>query len=276
VLGDDLGLGLAPREAATMPTAQTVAFDIALECNTLRSRSAQPFSRSARGRVLDSLRIDNARRARLTGIFGDPDDLSVMSVVLFTESRAEAPGRWRALRVGTVAMAASRGEPAPGRPVEVDFGELWTGLLFAAADGVLALDPACEGLSTEERLGAWGMQRVVSVRALASGLEGRVWVWSGVGEGGVVCALPLSRGSTDRRVADGLRGVFGQRLSWDRDDAGRATGTLALVRENRAAREGDRTVVVRFIKIAERTTLTVATSAADLDSAVETLADIPQ
>ena len=276
MLADDRGLGLEARESTVMPAAQTVAFDVALDCNTFRRASPQPFSRSAAGRVLDSLTIDNARRARLTGVFADPDDLSVMTLVLFTESRAEAPGRWQALRVGTAALAAHRGEPGAVRPIELDLRELWSGLLFSATDCVLGVDPACEGLSMEERLEAWGLQRVLSLRALGSGLDGRVWVWPGAGEGGVVWSMPLARGATDRRVADALRGVFGQRLAWGRDDAGRATATLALVRENRAARAGDRTLSLRFITIAERATLTVATEAGDLDSAAEILAGIPQ
>lgn len=276
VLADGGGLGLEARGAVGTPVEQTVAFDVALDCNTFRRASPQPFSRSAAGRVLDSLTIDNARRARLTGIFADPDDLSVMTLVLFTESRAEAPGRWQALRVGTAALAAQRGEPEVVRPIELDLRELWSGLLFSAADCVLGTDPACEGISMEERLEAWGLQRVLSLRALGSGLDGRVWVWPGAGDGDLVWSLPLARGATDRRVADALRGVFGQRLVWGRDDAGRATATLALVRENRAARAGDRTLSLRFITIAERTTLTVATEAGDLDSAVEILAAIPQ
>jgi hypothetical protein len=267
----DGGLRAAAREGGEIPEAQAIAFDVSLDCNAFRAGSAQPFSRTARGRALDALTIDNARRARLTGLYADPDDRSAISLVLFTESRAEAPGRWHALPLATATMAPTRGDATPPLPVLIEFGGAWGGVVFAAADLALALDPGSGTISTEERFDAWGMVRTTALRQLASGLDGRVWVWPGQADGSVVCALGLSRGSTDRRVADGLRAVFGQRLRWARDDSGRVTATLTL---GAGGGEGVRTLSLRFITIADRTTLTVATDAADLDRSAETLADI--
>ncbi|MCC7388191.1 MAG: hypothetical protein IT431_05440 [Phycisphaerales bacterium] len=270
----DGGLRAAAREGGVAPEAQLVAFDISLDCNGFRAGSAQPFSRTARGRALDALTIDNARRARLTGLYADPDDRSVMSVVLFTESRAEAPGRWHALPLAAVTMAQTRGDATPPLPVLIEFGEAWGGVVFAAADLALALDPGSGTISSVERFDAWGMVRTTALRQLASGLDGRVWAWPGQAEGSVVCALGLSRGSTDRRVADALRTVFGQRLRWAREDSGRVTATLTLGGEGGEGGEGTRALSLRFITIADRTMLTVATDAADLDRSAETLADI--
>ncbi len=105
----DGGLRAAAREDGEIPEAQAIAFDVSLDCNAFRAGSAQPFSRTARGRALDALTIDNARRARLTGLYADPDDRSAISLVLFTESRAEAPGRRHALPLATATMGADPG-----------------------------------------------------------------------------------------------------------------------------------------------------------------------
>lgn len=267
-------LGVGAGEAAAAPAAQAIAFDVSLDCNALRAGLAQPFSRSRAGRVLDALTIDNARRARLTGIYADPDDTATLTLVLFSQSRSVAPGRWRAQPLATVRMAPSRGDIEPPRPVEFDFGEQWGGVVVAAADLGIGADPACEGISTEERLADWGAQKAGALRAIVSGLDGRVWLWPGAHDGALVCGMPLARGTTDRRVADALRAVFARRLVWGRDPSGRATATLALTRENRPARDGDRTLSLRFITIVDRTTLTIATNASDLDAAAETLADV--
>lgn len=277
VVSDEAGFSPEPRGSVQSPLARAIAFDLSLDCNTLRQVSPQPFSRTSRGHALDALTIDNARRARITGVFADPDDATTLTLVLFAESRSESPGRWHAQPLATLRRAPSRGEPGPRFPLEFDLGEQWGGVLVAGADLVLGLEPGSDAISTGERLEDWGSKRVDALRVLGSGLDGRVWVWPGAsGPESLVIGLPLARGSTDRRIADGLRTIFGGRLVWGRDLSGRATATLALGGDNRPAEPGDRMLSLRFITIAERTTLTVATDAADLDAAVETLADIPQ
>ncbi len=257
--------------------AQSVAFDLSLDCNAFRTASPQPFSRSSRGRVLDALMIDNARRARLSGVYADHDDTGVLTLVLFTESRAQQPGRWRAQPIARAQRAANRGDPEPPHPLEIDFGEQWEGVLYSLADLVLGLDPASEAISTRERLEAWGGRRVGAVRSIVTGFEGRVWVWSALSSPeNIVVGLPLARGASARGIAGNLRTIFGQRLVWGRDEVGRATATLALIRENRPPAAGDRTLSMRFVTIVDRTTLTIVMEAGDLDDAVETLADIPQ
>src|SRR5690606_32959337 len=133
--------------------------------------SPQPFSRTARGRALDALSIDNARRARLTGVYADPGDEETVTLVLFTESRAQAPGRWNARPLATITPAPLRGEDPRGAvPVQVDFGERWPGVVFAAADLALGLDAGSDTISGAERLEGFGLSRVGALRQLAAGL----------------------------------------------------------------------------------------------------------
>ena len=77
-----------------------------------------------------------------------------ISLVLFTESRAQPPGRWQANPLATISMAPNRGDPKPPLPVLVDFGERWVGVVFALADLALAVDPESDTISTIERFDA--------------------------------------------------------------------------------------------------------------------------
>lgn len=264
------GLTVSPEHGDAAP-AQSV-FEASLDVNEFRRVSPGPFSRTARGRALDALSLDNARRARLACVAASPEEDAPLSLVVFYESRAEAPGRWHAQPLATVALAPVRGEAPPQHPLEVDFGEQWGPLAFAMTDLALGLDPDSATISTEERFSAWGVERLGRLRGLLSGAEAKAWVW--VGEDGPVVGVPLVRASAERVVADQLRSVFGLRLAWTRDEAGRATGTVGLTRENRRPVEGDRTLSIRLIRIADRTVLTMAAGPGDLDAAPAILAKL--
>jgi hypothetical protein len=114
---------------------------------------------------------------------------------------------------------------------------------------------------------------VSALRGVATGLESRVWAWT-YGESGAAAALPLRQGAAERALATNLQSVLGRRLSWGRDDEGRALGTVGLTTEDRAPEEGDRRLWVRFVTIQQRTVLAVGTSGEALDRAPEILATI--
>lgn len=268
---DDGAIRPDPREPGTEAAPRPVAFDISMDCNAFRAGSPQPFSRTPRGRALDALTIDNARRARLAAIYPDPDDRTSLTLALFTESRAQKPGRWHAQMLATITLAPRRGEPKPPAPVQLDFGDRWEGVVFSMADLALGLDPDSDTLSSAERFEAWGALRSAGLRRLAGSFDGRVWAWPGEAEGSVVCSLTLAKGMTERRAAEGLRTVFGGRLRWAHEDSGRVTATLSLPGDGAATA---RTLVMRFISIADRPTLTVATAPGDLDAAATVLAGI--
>ncbi|MBK7406079.1 MAG: hypothetical protein IPJ41_16105 [Phycisphaerales bacterium] len=231
---------LGVREPGEVPA--DAALELSIDLNAFRGQSPQPFSRSMRGRALDALSLDNARRARLSFLPASPEDDGPLAAVLFYESRSEQPGRWHAQPIAEVAEAPYRGEAPPESPLQIDFGEQWGAFALSMTD--LAL----------------------------TGLEGRVWAWVGVE--GPVLAAPLARGASDRTVAGQMQSVFGLRLAWAREPSGRATGRLALIEAARLPQQEDPQVLVRFIRIADRTILVVATGEADLDGAATVLAKL--
>ncbi|MDQ7014440.1 MAG: hypothetical protein Q9O74_11175 [Planctomycetota bacterium] len=259
--------------------------DLSLNCNTFRQASPQPFSRTPRGRVLDALTIDNARTARLSLVPAadaeDADDAEQsggFTLVLFAQSRGEKPGQWHAQPIAQLALAPTRKPDPTGRPrpLELNFGNRRVGVAMVLADLVLALDPETDSISRSERFEAWGLTKSSAVQRLAGLLDGRVWIWSGgASDTAIVAAVPLTRASGDRDVARALGVLFGRRLVWSRGADGRATATLAFKRENTPPAATDRTVSMRFIEILGRSTLVVATDAADLGKSTKTLAEIP-
>lgn len=275
------GLTLRPVESGDR-AAGVFPFDLSFDCNQFRDQSPHPFSRTVRGRVLDALQIDNARTSRLSIVPSqDEEHPGRQSLVLFSQSRGEAPGAWHAVQLAAIEDAPTRDEAAAqGRPVELDFGEGRVGVAMAIADLVLATDPASESISARERFEAWGLTKTAAVDRLARALDGRVWLWSagaGVSADGsaVVAAFPLVRSSADRDVARTLGTLFARRLVWTRDPTGRATATLALKADNSPPAEGERTLSMRFVTIVNRVTLVVSTEASALDGAVTELAEIP-
>lgn len=283
-LADASGLTLRP-VGASDGAAGVFPFDLSFDCNLFRNRSPHPFSRTVRGRVLDALQIDNARTARLSIVPSQNEEHpGRLSLVLFSQSRGQVPGTWRATPLAVIDDAPTRDtEAARGHPVELDFGEGRVGVAMAIADLVLATDPASEAISSRERFEAWGLTKAAAVDRLARAFDGRVWLWSagarGEGDAGdaptVVAALPLVRSSADRDVARALGSLFGRRLVWARDSTGRATATLALKADNAPPAEGDRTLSMRFVTIVNRVTLVVSTEASALDEAATPLAEIP-
>jgi hypothetical protein len=263
---------LSPLPDAEAPPS--VAFDLALDLNALRRSSSQPFSRSVRGRSLDALGVDNARRARLAAVPGAEDAVDTLTLVLFSESRAGPPGRWQAVPFGRVRTAPTTGGASGAAPIEVDFGQEWGGVLVTVTDLVLAGSTSPDKISTDERLLAWGTDRIDALRGFASAMEGRMWLWRGAGEAEWCCALPLRAGATDRAVAGRLRLLLGTRLEWSRDDSGRSLATLDLTPPNRAPADAGPKLLLRFISIADRAFLAAAPTAESLDAAPEVLAKL--
>ncbi len=277
MLDDQTGLTYRRVETEPGPTG-VFPLDLSLDCNLFRQVSPQPFSRTPRGRALDALTIDNARTARLALVPTDnaerPD---LFTLVLFAQSRGEKPGRWHAQPLAEITLAPTRDPDSPrSRPLEFDFGDRRVGVAMALADLVLALEPETDSISGRERFEAWGQTKSSAVQRLAGVLDGRAWIWSGgSSDAALVAGFTLGRASDDREVARSLGVLFGRRLVWSRDADGRATATLALKRENTPPADTDRTVSMRFIEILGRSTLVVATDAADLGAATRTLAAIP-
>lgn len=258
--------------------ASVFPFDLSVDCNALREASPQPFSRTVRGRVLDALFIDNARKARLSVVPSEDDgEPGTHRLVLFAQSRGRKPGAWEAVPLAGLALAPSRHEPPePGHPVELDFGEHRHAVLRAMTDLVLATDESSTAISTAERFEAFGELRTSAVMRLARAIDGRAWCWLTEGqEAGLTAAFPLARGAADRDVAAALGLLFQRRIAWAREPSGRVTATFACKRDNAPAEESDPTLSMRFIEIAGRTTLVVSTEAAALDHAAEALAEIP-
>ncbi len=240
------------RDAGEASLSDSFSFDLAADLNALRRLSEQPFSRSVRGRSLDALGIDNARRARLSGVLPASDD--GLSIVLFSESRSQGPGRWHPETVATVRLASGGGEET--KVLELDFGGQWEGVGFTLADLCLAMDPASGAISPQERFAAWGAPRVGALRGLLARLGPAVWIWRDPGGEGVAAAVPLRRATTQREVASDLRAVLGARLSWERDPSAERVGTLALTID--AGPDADRRLSVRFVTAGGRTVLAIA------------------
>lgn len=255
--------------------AAAFVVDIGLDCNALRRVSSQPFSASARGRVFGALGLANARRARLTLLRDEGSEGGErLSAVFFTESRSEPPGSWRAVRLCGVGEATRRPEARmPEGPLEADFGSAFGEVFLRAADGVVVAVGGGEGLTRLERFAGLGAASEGAIERLSRAFEGRVWFWEAPGEGGVVAALPLARGTTDADVARAIGVLAGQRLVWARDADGRPTGTLMLGGDEAA---GGVRLSLRFVRIVRRTSLVVSTSPGGLEGAAGVLAELPQ
>ncbi|HZW11356.1 MAG TPA: hypothetical protein VFF69_15740 [Phycisphaerales bacterium] len=262
------GGALEPSARAAEDAEANVVFDVAFDLNGLRRISDQPFSRGGRGRALDALGIDNARRARLVGVPSPDGADQSLTLAIFSESRAGPPGRWQAVPFARVRAAPG----GAGRAViEVDFGQEWGGVLVTIADLALArANP--DARSTDERLSAWGADRVEALGGFAKGLQGRVLLWRGEEPGAWCAAFPLRSGATDRTVAPQLRALFGERLEWTRDTSGRSTATLDLAPADGAHARAPAELRMRFIAIADRGYLVAAPTEELLHSAPEVLA----
>lgn len=253
----DAGDGIAPG---------AFLLDVSLDSNLFRTVSAQPFSRTPRGRALDALAIDNTRRARLAVAPMEEGAEHPLAMVLFTESRSEPPGRWRAIRLGGLREAPILGSAPP--PLEIDLGPMLSEVLFTGADLALALEPGAEPTGPL-RFEEWGGVRTTALRTLAETLSGRTWLWR-EGEG-LVLALPLKPRAAQRDAGRALGVVLGKRLSWTRDEPGRATGEIRF-EADAAGAEPD--ALVRLITVAGRSALVLSGDRAALDAAPAMLADL--
>lgn len=269
VASGDGSLGLSAPVPAQDQLPATVTLDLLADLNGLRRLSEHPFSRSRRGRALDALGLDNARRARISLLDASPDP-GPLTLALFSESRAEPPGRWHAIPLGAVSL----GPESRPRALHVDLSKQWEGLVLSAADLALGLSSSSDASSTAERLSRWGSARVDALRSIAGATDGRAWVWRT--EGGLCAAFPLQHGQSDRTLAPKLRAVLGRRLEWHRADAAPPTGSVGLTVNDRPPAQGDRTLALRFITIRGRSALVVATESAALEGAPAVLADLSQ
>lgn len=247
--------------------------ELSLDLTALRSHSTQPFSRSVRGRVIDAMGIANARRARF-GLVEDPAIDDQLLLVVAFESRAALPNAWQARRVAELRA----GETVTGSEdhglLELNFGDLAEAFGMILCDVLIATGNDTGARSTVGRFDDWGARKTSAVRTILRGVEPSVWAWPDVSGEGVVGAVRLRRGVSDRVIADHLRTALAPRLSWSRDDQNRVTGRVSLAGDHSPAAGTGAELFLRFVSIGDARYVVWATRADSLRETARVLADL--